>query len=300
LLSYISELIELHKVIAKSDGIVVELTIEDMPSLIIGDQFDLTLIISNLLSNAIKYGKKGGTVSIDIKKINEEQWVLKVTNPGKGIPPDKIGTIFTPFISNRSGAIQGTGLGLYIVKTKVEAMHGSITVVSDPDIFTQFIITLPLKEGRIKDLPNEERAKLQNDLDLKKIHCMVAEDHNMAVAYLKMLFAEIGCKGTFYPDGSELLKAAAREQPDIIMVDYNLPVLNGEETIRQLKKDALLKDIPIIVTSGDIDQKNIDRMMVAGADAYMEKTPDKDTFINTIKLYLKQDRRISIKKGSFN
>jgi len=290
---FFEKILEVHQVIAQEEHMKLQLYME-MPQVIISDPLNINQILTNLLANAIKYGLKGSTVNVEARRC-DNTWELKVSNVGPGIPSEKIASIFDPFVTGKTGQTQGTGLGLYIVKSKVISMNGTIQVQSKPGGYTIFTVTLPLIEGKLRNLSKWDEGREnseENMVDLSNIHVLMAEDSKLTALLLIRSLKEMGCKVTIVNNGLELLLAAQKGYPDncpdIIILDCHMPVLNGEETILQLKKIPALSNIPIIVTTGDLFSDMLDRMLAAGADAYLKKPIDHLALQKTISLYLKK------------
>jgi len=288
--SYFDKILEVHKIVARREHIGLELTVDpNMPEVIISDPLTINQILTNLLTNAFKYGAKHTLVNVGVKR-KEFQWELTVSNFGPGIPPENLGSIFELFYTGKTGHIQGSGLGLYIVKTKVQAMGGQITVDSKQNGLTMFTVTLPLREGKLRDLPDLTGSDPKT-ADFHKAHILVAEDNKLTVFLLSQFLREMGCSYTVVGDGLQLLDAIKKcpdQSPDIILLDCHMPHMNGEETIRQLKQNPFLAHIPIIITTGDIFTNNIEKMLEAGASTYLKKPIDHLALRKAISLYLKK------------
>jgi CheY-like chemotaxis protein len=249
-------------------------------------------VLTNLLANAIKYGLDRSPIVVTINADAQKAfWELSVSNHGEGIPPSRIGEIFDLFVTTRTGYIQGSGLGLYIVKTKVEIMGGLVRVESKPKDKTVFSVILPLQEGKPRDLPDGAGSDIETGA-LDKINVLVAEDDKLTSFLLSRFLEEIGCSFTIVKNGRELLDLAEKkcqdDCPDIIMLDCHMPVLNGVETIRLLKQNPALRHIPIIVTTGDLYSENLDEMLSAGANTYVKKPIDHNALKKAILLYMKR------------
>jgi two-component system, sensor histidine kinase len=290
---FFEKMLEVYRAIGREEQIQLQLLI-DMPEVIISDPLNINQIVGNLLANAIKFGFKGSTIHVEIRKCNAE-WELKISNTGQGIPAEKIPFIFDPFVTGKTGLMQGTGLGLYIVRNKVASLNGTITVQSKPGGYTVFTVTMPLVEGKFRSLTEKDETQesaIKGSADLRNIQVLMAEDSKLTAFLLSRFLTDIGCKVTMVNNGKELLEAAQQAnpagQPDIIILDCHMPVLSGEQTIRQLKKIPELSHIPIIVTTGDLFSDTLDKMLEAGADTYLKKPIDHLDLHKTIGLYLKK------------
>jgi two-component system, sensor histidine kinase len=287
--SFLDKIVEVHRFIAREQEMRLLLKVDkNMPNVILTDSLLISQVLNNLLNNAIKYGTSATTVNIEISA-HPDTWQISVTNTGPVIPPEKIGYIFDPFVTLGSGEKQGTGLGLYIVKKKVGAMSGRVTVQSDPPGLTTFVVTLPLtvviRAAGGPDIPEE--TSRDATADIHDIHVLMAEDQQLTAFILDRSLQQMGCRVTAVKNGLELLNAARKkhngEHPfDLIIMDCHMPVMDGEETICHLKRDPALSHIPIIVTTGDIFPDTLNKMIAVGADAWLKKPFDDGTLKEAI------------------
>jgi len=287
---YFDKTLEVHKIIARREGMKINFQIDEkMPEVIFGDPLNINQILNNLLTNAFKYGQKGKTINVDVRKCGHT-WELSVSNYGPTISSEKIDSIFDPFITGKSGHIQGSGLGLYIVKTKVDLMGGKIHVESKND-YTSFTLSLPLREGKLRDLPDGAGSDLEGG-NLYKTHVMVAEDDKLTRFLFSRFLADMGCSFTIVKNGRELLDAIRKkcpdDCPDIIILDCHMPELDGEQTALEIRKTPELSHIPIIVTSGDVYSETLERMLNAGVNTFLKKPIDHLALLKTINLHLKK------------
>jgi signal transduction histidine kinase/ActR/RegA family two-component response regulator len=272
---FFERLIDVHQVLARDKHVRLRLQTE-MPDVIVSDPVNISQIFINLLSNAIKYGASGTTVRVRVMR-DGAWWQLQVSNSGAPIPPEKIATIFEPYVTGRTGHLPGTGLGLYIVKNKVKDMEGNVVVESGPGRETVFTVRLPLIVGNPVDLPAEMSAGEEVTVT-EGAQVLLAEDNKVSAFLLSRFLQEMNCRVTTVRNGFELLETVEKQcpddRPDIIILDYHMPLLNGEETIRRLKALPDLKAIPVIVTTGDVFPDTLHRITAAGADSYLKKPID--------------------------
>jgi len=178
---FFEKIMEIFVIMARREDMKIHLEISDnMPEVIYGDPLAITQIVTNLLSNAIKYGERRTTIKMTISN-NTPNWQMQVTNYGAGISVDRAHSVFDPFVTNSKGHIQGSGLGLYIVKSKVEAMGGAVRYESEADSLTKFTVALPLREGKLRDLPDPAGTDPEIG-DLQKVYVLAAEDDKLTVA----------------------------------------------------------------------------------------------------------------------
>lgn len=272
---FFSKLIELSQFIGKSRNMKICLLIDQVPSVITSDPLKLSQIMNNLLSNAIKYGTKNSTVTVTLSRVESNSWTIEVKNEGPPIDEKKRKTLFEPYVTGKTEVTEGTGLGLYIVRNRVLSMDGDIEINCIDDHYIVFKITLPLRIGKLKDVEPEEEEEEMSLTNLNNAKILIAEDEPSNANALSLYLEKIGCITEIAHNGRELLSKAMSQPPDIIMMDYDMPLMNGELAMRQLKESPRLKNIPVIVTTGDIFTDSVDKLLEAGADAYILK-PIKD------------------------
>ena len=286
---FFEKMSEVYQIIAEREKMSMRLVIDKgMPDVIYSDPLNINQIVTNLMANAFKYGEKGGRVSLEIKR-QGFAWQIIVLNTGPGIPPEKLDAIFDPFVTGRTGQIQGSGLGLFIVKNKLMSLNGSIHAESNPGRETIFTVTLPLREGQLRDLPDGGGIDTET-FNLQKLSVWVAEDDKLTAFLYSRFLKDMGCNFTIVANGLQLLELANKkcpgECPDIIILDCHMPELGGEETIVGLKALPALSHTPIIVTTGDIYSDKVGRMLAAGARTYLKKPIDHLALRKTMMLYL--------------
>jgi len=212
------------------------------------------------------------------------KWSLQVINQGPVITPEKQELIFNPFVTDKSKYIEGTGLGLYIVSGKVRAMNGDITLSSDAT-GTVFNVQLPLMEGNM-ELIREEKEEEELWDDLGHINVVLAEDNELSAQLLSRMLTQIGCNTVWVKNGVELIQQVEKHIPDIIIMDYHMEVMDGEQTLYHLKQVPAYKNIPVIISTGDAYAETRDVFLKAGADAFIEKPINYSSLIKVLKMHL--------------
>ena len=193
----------------------------------------------NLVGNAFKYTSDGYVkVIARVTKVSEKEEYLKVSveDSGKGISYDKLSSIFDRFKQaendyNRSHG--GTGLGLSICKQLIDAMGGSIDVISKKDIGSIFFFEIPLKRGQ-RHNPNafEKQLKVQFT---KNIQILVAEDNQVNGLLIRSLMEKIGVSCTIARNGLEAVKLVSEQPFDLIFMDISMPIMDGLEAFRIIR-----------------------------------------------------------------
>ncbi len=298
---FLEKILDVHQVIAEREDMTLEFAVDkEMPEVIFGDPLNTHQILTNLMANAFKYGSKGGIVRVTVRK-QAAAWQLIVSNTGPGIPRENIDSIFEPFFTGRVGQIEGSGLGLFIVRSKLNSMKGTIHVESVPGTITTFTVTLPLQEGNSRDLPSTHGADAEAEAEaenttLRNIRVLVAEDDKLTTYLYSRFLKDMGCSFIIVKNGLELIQLAQEKCPDwcpdIIILDGHMPVLNGEETIKRLKRLPDLNHIPIIVTTGDIYSDTVRSMLDAGAVDYLKKPIDHVALQRTIMTLLNNVQQV--------
>ncbi len=281
--SLMRKIINLNKVSARSRGLRLELVIApDMPDTLVADTLKLTMVITNLLGNAIKYADKNSVVKLEIVRTGD-QFVMTFTNQCPDISADRQALLFDMYITDkRNRHIEGTGLGLYITRNKVDSMGGRIRLQSEGGC-TNFIVTLPLCEGKTADI---EEEVTESDIDLSNIHILLADDNEMNNMLFSKYLTLYGCMVTCATSGNEALQylEKARRLPELIILDHQMPGLSGAETLLLLKQSPVFKHIPVIICTGT--QEHEHTLMLAGAAAVVLKPIDPRSLFKVISQHL--------------
>lgn len=278
--AFLRKLVSLNKVRARTRGIRLELMIgEKMPDIIISDTLRLNLIVTNLIANAIKYADKDSVIRIIVNPAAAGKFQLAVINECPDISPERQAVLFDMFVTDkRNKHVEGTGLGLYIAKSKADALEGSLQLQSKGGI-TTFTLTLPLQRGEAKDIAEDV---VEMDIDLSNIHVLIADDSDMNNILFSKFLGLYGCLVTTASNGLQVISKleAARNLPEIIILDYHMPEMNGGETLLYLKQTPILRNIPVIICTGNQEQEK--KLMDAGAAAILLKPIEPRTLFAAI------------------
>ena len=261
-----------------------------------GDQVHLMQIFSNLLSNAIKYTQEGGEIQFLVEECETKSSVYAkyrflVSDNGMGMSADFKETIFDPFTraeSSVTNKIQGTGLGMAITRNLVEAMGGTIDVESEPGQGSCFEVLIDLKiaENRTVALAAQEDERDGNILQGMRFLC--AEDNELNAEILTELLKIEGAECTICENGEEILKAFEQSAPgdyDMILMDIQMPVLNGYEATKAIRRSShkLAKTIPIIAMTANAFSEDIQHSLAAGMNAHVSKPVEMKVLEKTIR-----------------
>ncbi len=250
------------------------------------DREKFSIVISNLLNNAIKFTPEYGKIILHVKTekaiSGKEYLVVKIKDSGIGISPGDQAKIFDRFFQAQSSGsknIEGTGIGLAIVKEYVELMHGKISVESSEGKGTVFTITIPVSKKAVKDkkalkqkdeLASPGKKKKDSIVDINKPLLLIVED-NLDVANYIASCIDPGYQIIFAQDGEEGIKMALKHVPDIVITDLMMPGKDGFELCEILKNDTATSHIPIIMLTARSLEKDKLKGYSAGADAYLIK-----------------------------
>ena len=263
-----------------------------------GDQVHLIQIFSNLLSNAVKYTQEGGEIQFFVEECETKSSVYAkyrflVSDNGMGMSADFKDTIFDAFTraeSSLTNKIQGTGLGMAITKNLVEAMGGTIDVESELGQGSCFEVLMDLKiaEDRTVALVTQEETDEQDGNILQGMKFLCAEDNELNAEILTELLKIAGAECTICENGEEILKAFEQSAPgdyDMILMDVQMPVMNGYEATRAIRRSSheLAKTIPIIAMTANAFSEDIQHSLAAAMNAHVSKPVEMKVLEKTIR-----------------
>ncbi|HEY3228652.1 MAG TPA: PAS domain S-box protein [Roseiflexaceae bacterium] len=250
------------------------------------DSQRLKQVLLNVLTNAVKYNKAGGQVTVDCEASSMQRLRIRVRDTGPGIPAEKMARLFTPF--DRLGAeqseVEGTGLGLALSQRLAEAMGGDMGVESTLGQGSVFWVELPLVESPMERMNRSGSFMLVPDAALGTTRTVLYVEDNLSNLQLieQVLIYRPAIRLLTAMQGRISLDLAREHQPDLILLDLNLPDIPGIDVLRALHADSQTYDIPVIVVSADATPGQIERLLAAGARAYLTKPLDVQQFLKTI------------------
>ncbi|MDH4191138.1 MAG: ATP-binding protein, partial [Betaproteobacteria bacterium] len=251
----------------------------EVPRIVRADRVRLKQVLLNLISNAIKYNVNGGSVTVRCLPAGEGWLRIAVTDTGPGLEPDQLGQLFTAF--SRLGAensdVEGTGIGLVIAKRLVELMQGRIGVESTPGVGSSFWVEFPQETLQPAHDPAPdamvpaEAPSVQGAAAAAR-RVLYVEDNPANVRLVEAAFRRIGDIALDTAHEPMLgLSLAKERRPNLILLDINLPGMNGFEVLRRLREDADTRDIPVVALSAHAMPADIRRARAAGFDDYLSK-----------------------------
>ncbi len=248
-----------------------------IPEVLVGDPVRLHQIVLNLVSNAVKFTSKGKiTVSVQLVKEDAEKVTIEfaVTDTGIGIPENKISKIFENFQQASSGTSRlygGTGLGLAIVKQLVEPQGGRINVTSKLNEGSTFSFTLPFL--KTAEEAESETALVEVDAEIRNIKVLVVEDIALNQLLMKTLLDDFGFERDIASNGKIAIEKLQAKSYDIILMDLQMPEMNGFEATEYIR-NKLNSKIPIIALTADVTTVDLAKCKAVGMNDYIAKPVD--------------------------
>ena len=246
---------------------------------VLADRQRLQQVLLNLLSNAVKYNRPTGTVSVACEPVAGDRLRIAVTDTGEGIAGDKLARLFTPFdrLGAEASPVEGTGLGLALSKTLVEAMGGTMHVQSEPGLGSTFAVELSLVPG---PTAVGEAAAARGDRPAAETQgrprtILYIEDNLSNLRLVEALLkGRAGLTVLSAMQGRVGLDLAGAHRPDLILLDRHLPDMSGDEVFLQLGEDPRTRGIPVVILSADAIPSGMRRLLDAGVRAYLTKPLD--------------------------
>jgi signal transduction histidine kinase/CheY-like chemotaxis protein len=275
----IDSITHLFKSKADSKGLDFVLDIDELPSGVNGDPFRLSQVVNNFLSNAIKFTEKG-SIRLAVKVRSETDDKIKVLfeiqDTGVGVPKDKRESIFNSFTQASSDTTRkfgGTGLGLSISKELVNMMGSEIILQSEIDQGSKFSFELEflkIENLESKDLGTTDVQYLNTE-DLHHLNVLVVDDNELNRMVLRKFLDKWNIKSVMAEGGKEALEKLRQEKFDIMLLDLQMPEMDGYEVTNIVRADSELKHLPIIAISADTISNVYDQVIEAGIDDFVTK-----------------------------
>ncbi|MBF0290434.1 MAG: PAS domain S-box protein, partial [SAR324 cluster bacterium] len=266
-----------------------------LPDSIRSDRTKIIQILTNLVGNAIKFTPEGKEIILKILG-DKSNLAIMVIDQGIGIPKDRQNAIFDTFSQADKSTAEnygGTGLGLTITKKLVEMLKGKISVYSLEGNGSNFTVRIPIKESTspvasMKDLVSS------TSLFSKDSSVLVVEDNPINQEMIKAMLKEFEIKVHFSENGEEGVEKilelhADGTLPDLVLMDMQMPIMNGIEATRQIRTKPELKDIPIVGLSADAFSDQQKEAIGNGMDDYLTKPITGDVLLNTLIKYLPKE-----------
>jgi signal transduction histidine kinase/ActR/RegA family two-component response regulator len=253
------------------------------------DNQRLKQVMINLLSNAVKYNREGGEVHISVDSVDSDRLRMAVADTGRGMDQDALEKLFTPFERLDAGAdVQGTGLGLALSRSLVEAMGGSLEVDSTPGEGSTFSVELARGEPAAVQAAITEEHELIAARSYDRERQLLYIEDTVANVRLVEEILESRPSVRVLPAGMGRLgvELATEHRPDLILLDLHLPDIGGGEVLARLSEDERTREIPVVILSADATDRTPGPLLEAGARAYLTKPIGVRDLLEVVDAYL--------------
>jgi len=269
-------------------GITLTFGSLEAPLTVYADRTRVKQVLINLLSNAVKYNLPMGTVAVTCEVLPEDRVRVCIQDSGEGLSAQKVGQLFQPFnrLGQENGGKEGTGIGLVVSKRLVEFMGGAIGVTSEVGQGSRFWIDLDLVPAAMQGLPAPEPRPQAAEVRRRGegVYTVLYVEDNLANLQLVEQILARRPEMTLLSarDGPRGIALARTLQPDVILLDINLPGMNGFQVMAQLGRDPLTASIPVLAISANAMPHDLKRGMDAGFLGYLTKPINVEEFMDSL------------------
>ena len=263
---------------------------------LIGSPLHVKRVVMNILTNAIKYNKDNGKIIMEFQEVQEDQDTVRIQfkckDTGIGMSESFQKKIYEPFAQEKAWArtvYGGTGLGMPITKSLVEKMGGTISFESEQDVVTTFDIEIPFQIDHNKQC-EEHKKKEVKETSIKGVNVLLAEDNELNMEIAEFVLESAGAKVIKAFNGKEALeifKASEQGEIDVILMDVMMPVMDGLEAARYIRRSNKenARDIPIIAMTANAFTEDRRRVLEAGMNEHLAKPLESEVLIEMIAKY---------------
>ena len=253
-----------------------------MSGWILGDEARIRQVLVNLIGNALKF-TPDGEITVNVKAESGDL-LFSVSDTGIGIPETDFEKIFDPFLqvdSSFSRQYEGTGLGLSIARKFSRLMSGDIRVNSVVDVGTQFVFALPLRAVTPQGTKPDDHAKIDSNRNLR---FLIVEDNLTNQFLILKILDQIGFNADIdvAVNDLEAVNLVNKSPYDWILMDLQIPVMDGYEAMNKIRSNSAITQPRIIVISGNVQPEDVSNSYSAGADGFLPKPIDREALINMI------------------
>ena len=290
-------LVMMHKAEEKGLKLTNSYCDPQISSVLLGDPYRINQILLNLVSNALKFTEVGNVdISCEVLEENKntQKIQIKVLDTGIGMEPLFLKSLFQKFTQeyetvNRN--FGGTGLGMSITKSLVDAMGGEISVESEKGKGTTVFIKFNFEKGRILDLPTKSNATINtSSLIGKKI--LIVDDNQMNRMVAALILEEFKAITVEVENGEEAVEYLKNNDCDLVLMDLQMPVLNGYESTK-LIREKLKLTIPIIALTANAIKGESEKCILAGMNDYLSKPFEEEQFLKKVTYWLDRFKNIN-------
>jgi CheY-like chemotaxis protein len=286
----INNVVLMQKSLISQKGLSLKVDVShDIPNVVLGDQLRIKQILLNLLGNAIKFTLQGGiTISVQVLDRYDDAALIQISmqDTGIGISSGAIESIFKPFSQEDDSTTRkygGTGLGLSISQSLAELMDGRITVESTQGVGSCFKLVVPFSVVS-KTSPWKDPTRVAALWDGEPLRILVAEDNPVNGKFVMSFLKKMGHAAVLVENGIDCLAALELSDFDLVLMDIQMPGMNGEEALRVIrrKERETSRHQPVIALTAYSLRGEKERFLQEGFDGYVSKPMDVTAFINEV------------------
>ncbi|MGO4891093.1 ATP-binding protein [Flavobacterium sp. W21_SRS_FM6] len=286
----IEDVCDLSRANCQEKGLVFNVRIDEQLNMLwSSDSLRISQILYNLLSNAVKFTAKG-CISFEAHYcLKEGRHLLQcsISDQGIGISPSQLKLLFTPFKQADASTTRefgGTGLGLVICKKLVELMHGEFSVVSEPGVGSCFTFNVELQQVVVTHPEPSVQIKDERPPNLQDKRILIAEDNMINQEIIKLMLEDTQAKICLVNNGEEALEAYQTFLPDLILMDVQMPIMDGVTAIQQLRAQGM--DQPIVMLTANVSQRDVSHYLSIGADQVLGKPTQLEELYTVLRHFL--------------
>ncbi|MEE4244145.1 MAG: ATP-binding protein, partial [Kangiellaceae bacterium] len=262
----------------------------DIAGLWVGDPVRIRQVLVNLVANAVKFTEQGA-ISIDASvdscgSKTDKGIIVKVSDTGIGMSKSELSKLFERFEQADSSTTRkygGTGLGMSITSSLIELMRGKISVDSSPSKGTTFTLTIPLEQAEINGSKSNKKTSTKS-VHLSGKTILVAEDNKINILIIKTMLENSQATIHVANNGKEAIELSETCHPDLILMDIQMPVLDGRDACKVIRKSGF--DNPIIAFTANVLTQEVEQYLNEGFDGYLAKPIDIEHLNNLLAEYL--------------
>jgi len=268
---------------ADAKALALNTSVDDaIPDLLVGDSARLEHVVFSIVMNAIKFTETGG---VDIRVYSEEPAddklpvIFEVRDTGIGITDEQMLHLFKPLYSGDSSYARkqgGLGMGLSVSNSLIALMGGSIDCESRPGEGSVFRIRIPLAVPSEKVESEEDASAKYNTEALRGLRVLVVEDNNINQLIMEDLLKNIGIEVSVADNGIQAIEKLHRESFDVVLMDVQMPEMDGLTATVNIRTDPKYDDLPILAMTANVGQEHVKESLDAGMNDHLTKPVDID------------------------
>jgi PAS domain S-box-containing protein len=282
----VQEVFDLVSPLCSAARITLKMTETTTGRFVHADRQRLKQVLLNIIANAVKYNRNDGRVDVSCEESNENRVRIVVSDTGTGIAPEKVARLFTPFdrLGAEQSGVEGTGLGLALSKRLAEAMDGQIGIRTSTHSGSTFWVDLPRASSPLALLTGSDAniaiTGKHSAFPERRYTILYVED-NLSNLTLVQRIMSLRNDIDLIPamQGGLALELARSHRPHLVLLDLHLPDMQGEEVLRQLRNAPDCGNIPVVILSADATPGQVERLLTAGAQAFITKPLEVKPFI---------------------